>query len=57
MMDTFKTPRHDCRLCRYLTLCRGVLDLSIIQQPFSLYHRVPNPNLTIRNFLIAVCPP
>ena len=26
----------DCRSCRYLTLCRGVLDVSIIQYPFSL---------------------
>jgi hypothetical protein len=32
MMDKSKTsPRRDCRSCRYLTLCRGVLDLSIIQ--------------------------
>jgi hypothetical protein len=31
MMDKSKTPRHYCRSCRYLTLCRGVLDLSIIQ--------------------------
>ena len=31
MMDKSKTPRHDCRSCRYLTLRRGVLDLSIIQ--------------------------
>jgi hypothetical protein len=26
-----KPSRRDCRSCRYLTLCRGVLDLSIIQ--------------------------
>jgi hypothetical protein len=30
-MDESKTPPHDCRSCRYLTLRRGVLDLSIIQ--------------------------
>jgi alpha-tubulin suppressor-like RCC1 family protein len=24
-------PKRDCGSCRYLTLCRGVLDLSIIQ--------------------------
>jgi hypothetical protein len=33
-------------MCRYLTLCRGVLDL---------YHEVPNLSfITIRNYLIAV---
>jgi radical SAM protein with 4Fe4S-binding SPASM domain len=26
-----KKPRHDCRSCRYLTLCLGVLDLSDVQ--------------------------
>jgi radical SAM protein with 4Fe4S-binding SPASM domain len=31
MMDKSKTPQHDCRSCRHLTLCRGVLDLSIIR--------------------------
>jgi hypothetical protein len=36
MMDQSKTPRHDCRSCRYLTWCRWVLDLSIIQSPFSI---------------------
>jgi hypothetical protein len=35
-MDKSETPRHDCRSCRYLTLRRGVLDLSIIQGPFSV---------------------
>jgi hypothetical protein len=29
-------PGRDCRSCRYLTLRRGVLDLSIIQWPFSI---------------------
>jgi hypothetical protein len=31
MMDLSKTPRYDCRPCRYLTKRRGVFDLSIIQ--------------------------
>jgi hypothetical protein len=31
MMDKSKTLWRDGRSCRYLTLCRGVLDLSIIQ--------------------------
>jgi hypothetical protein len=53
MMDKSKTPPAHLGSCRYLTLHRGVLDLSIIQQPF-LYHEVPNPNLTIRDFFIAV---
>jgi hypothetical protein len=44
--------RHECRSCRYLTLCPGVLDVSIIQYPFSI-NQVPNPNITIRNFFIA----
>jgi hypothetical protein len=35
-MDQSKTPRHDCRSCRYLTSRRGVLDLSVIQWPFSI---------------------
>jgi hypothetical protein len=35
-MDKPKTPQLDCRSCRYLTLCRGVLDLSIIQWLFSI---------------------
>jgi hypothetical protein len=30
-MDESKTPPTDLGSCRYLTLCRGVLDLSIIQ--------------------------
>jgi hypothetical protein len=38
-MDKSKTPHHDCRSCRYLTLCRGVLDLSVIQSP--------DPNTTV----------
>jgi hypothetical protein len=31
MMDKYKTPPNHLGSCRYLTLCRGVLDLSIIQ--------------------------
>jgi hypothetical protein len=31
MMDKSKTPPSHLGSCRYLTLCRGVLDLSIIQ--------------------------
>jgi hypothetical protein len=56
MMDESKTPPTHLGSCRYLTLYRGVLDLSIINT--ILYHEVPNPNLTIRNFFIAPpCPP
>jgi hypothetical protein len=46
-MDKSQTPRHDCRSCRYITLCRGVLDLSIIQSPFSI------TKSQIRNLFIA----
>ena len=35
-MDESKTPPTRFISCRYLTLCRGVLDLSIIQGPFSI---------------------
>jgi hypothetical protein len=35
-MDQSKTPRHDCRSCRYLSLRRGVLVLSIVQGPLSV---------------------
>jgi hypothetical protein len=49
MMDESKTPPTHLGSCRYLTLYLGVLDLSII-----LYHEVPNPHLTIRDFFIAV---
>jgi hypothetical protein len=31
-----KTPPNHLVSCRYLTLCRWVLDLSIIQGPFSI---------------------
>jgi hypothetical protein len=34
MMDKSKTPQHKVRQRRDLQLCRGVLDLSIIQGPF-----------------------
>ena len=36
MMDESKTPPNHSGSCRYLDLYRGVLDLSIIQQPFSI---------------------
>jgi hypothetical protein len=36
MMDESKTPPTHLGSCHYLTLCRGVLDLSIIQEPFSI---------------------
>jgi hypothetical protein len=36
MMDESKTPPTHLRSCRYLTLYRGVLDLSIVQGPFSV---------------------
>jgi hypothetical protein len=55
MMDTSQTPRHDCRSCRYLTLCRGVLDLSIIQGPFSIT-KCQILVSRFRNFFIAVSP-
>jgi hypothetical protein len=35
-MDKSKIPPSHLGSCRYLTLYRGVLDLSIIQQPFSI---------------------
>jgi hypothetical protein len=53
MMDKPKTPRRNGRSYRYLTLCRGVLDLSIIQWPFSI-NEVPNLSITIRKIFIAV---
>jgi hypothetical protein len=36
MMDESKTLSTHLGSCRYLTLYRGVLDLSIIQMPFSI---------------------
>jgi hypothetical protein len=36
MMDESKTPPTHLGSCRYLTLSQGVLDLSIIQEPFSI---------------------
>jgi hypothetical protein len=50
MMDKYKTPPTHLGSCRYLTLYRGVLYLSIIQNAI-LYHEVPNP---IRKLFIAV---
>jgi hypothetical protein len=52
MMDKSKTPPTHLGSCRYLTLCRGVLDLSIIQLPFSIT-KCTNLSITIRNFFIA----
>jgi hypothetical protein len=51
-MDKSKTPPIHLGSCRFLTGCRGVLHLSIIIA--ILYHQVPNPDLTIRHFSIAV---
>jgi hypothetical protein len=51
-MDESKTSPTHLGSCRYLDLCRGVLDLSIIQQPFSITKC--QTFLTIRNFFIAV---
>jgi hypothetical protein len=53
MMDESKTPPPHLGSCRYLTLYRGVLDF-VHHSKAILYHAVPNPNLTIRAFLIAV---
>jgi hypothetical protein len=53
MMDKSKTPRHDLRSCRYITLCR--LLLAFVHHSIAILSlEVPNPNLTIRNFFIAV---
>jgi hypothetical protein len=55
-MDESKTPPNPfLGSCRYLTLNRGVLDSSIIQQPFSITKCQTVATLTIRHFLIAVC--
>ena len=54
-MDTSKTLWHGCRSCRYLTLRRGVFGF-VHHSIAILYHQVPNPNITIRNFFIAVPP-
>jgi hypothetical protein len=51
-MDKSKTPPTYLGSCRLLTLCLGVLDLSIIQFPFFI---TKCPSLTIRNFFIAAC--
>jgi hypothetical protein len=55
-MDESKTPPTHLGSCRYLTLCRGVLEFA--RHSISiLYHEVPNPSLTIRDFFIAVGAP
>ena len=51
-MDESKTPPTHLGSCRYLTLSLGG---GFVHHLISiLYHEVPNPNLTIRNFFIAV---
>jgi hypothetical protein len=51
-MDKSKTPPTHLGSCRYLTLPRG---FGFVHHSRAiLYHEVPNPNITIRNFLIAV---
>jgi hypothetical protein len=53
MMDESKTPPTHMGSCRYLTwVPRG---FGFVHHPIAiLYHQVPNANLTIRNFFIAV---
>jgi hypothetical protein len=51
-MEESKTLWREYTPCRYLTLCRGVSDLSIIQSPFSIT-KCQTLYLTIRNFFIA----
>jgi hypothetical protein len=52
-MDKSKTLWHDCRSCRYKNfVLRG---FGFVHHSIAiLYRAVPNPNLTIRNFFIAV---
>jgi hypothetical protein len=53
MMDKSKTPPTHLGSCRYLTLYRG--GFGFVHHSIAiLYHQVPNPNLTIRDFSIAV---
>jgi hypothetical protein len=56
MMDESKTPPTHLGSCRYLDLYQGVFGC-VHHSIALLYHEVPNPNLTIRNFSIAVCAP
>jgi hypothetical protein len=56
MMDESKTPPTNLGSCRYLALYRGVFGF-VHHSIAILYHEVPNPNLTIRNFFIAVSLP
>jgi hypothetical protein len=53
MMDKSKTPRHDCRSCRYLTFVpRG---FGFAHHSRTIFCRaVPNPSDTIRHFCIGV---
>jgi hypothetical protein len=50
MKDKSKTRRHDCSLSDFAPRGFGFVYHSIA----ILYHEVPNPNITIRNFCIAV---
>jgi hypothetical protein len=52
-MDESKTPPTHLGSCRYLTLYRGLFGF-VYHSIALLYHEVPNPYLTIRNFFIAV---
>jgi hypothetical protein len=54
MMDKSKTPRHGCRSCRYLTLCRGVLDSPINTFSHSLS---PSAKSLSHDFFIAAQQP
>jgi hypothetical protein len=51
-MDKSKNPPTHLGSCRYLTLCRGVLDF-VHHSIAIVEHQAPNPNLTIRDFSIA----
>jgi hypothetical protein len=54
-MDKSKTPRCKVRQRHDPNWAGGVLDSSIVQGPFSDRAKtVPNPNMTIRHFFIAV---
>jgi hypothetical protein len=52
MMDESKTPRHDRAAIFLCAEGFGFVHHSIA----ILYHEVPNPYITIRNFFIAVGP-
>ena len=52
-MDESKTPPTHLGSCRYLTLHRG--GFGFVHHSIAiLYHPVPNPSLTIRDFCVAV---